>query len=214
MKKSRLIAIAISSTIGILVLLFWWAGLFYELENRSLDFNFRLRGKVPVSRDVSIIAFDERSFKELGRWPWPREVHAKVIEKLTRAGAKAIAFDMLLPEPDKGNPLSDENFARASKASGKVVLASYFEYDPQGRPVNFLMPFEIFRNSANIGFANIVPELDGVCRKIPLYKTYKNEMIPSLALEALSVFLSQPPEEILRDRNIETDEFNELAINF
>jgi len=42
-----------------------------------------------------IVCADEESLKFLGRWPWPRNVHAKLVDRLTRAGAKAIVFDVL-----------------------------------------------------------------------------------------------------------------------
>lgn len=54
-----------------------------------------------ASDDVVIVAIDERSLEALGRWPWPRELHARLVEQLTLAGARAIVFDVLFPEPDR-----------------------------------------------------------------------------------------------------------------
>src|SRR5207249_254981 len=76
------------------------AGLLDGLELRSLDWRFVHRGWRPVRDDIAIVAVDEKSIKdiesgELGeeyhwKWPWPLDVHARLIDILTEAGAKAI----------------------------------------------------------------------------------------------------------------------------
>ncbi|MBN1823881.1 MAG: adenylate/guanylate cyclase domain-containing protein [Endomicrobiales bacterium] len=213
-EKKKLMTYLISGGIALFVLLFWGIDAFQDLENKSADMRFKIRGQSEVSKDIAIIAFDEESFKYLGRWPWPRKKHGQVVDRLRRAGAKAIVFDMLLPEPDLEHPASDAYFAGALKRSGRVVLASYFQYDDRGDPVDFLMPISRFLKQSYIGFANIVPELDGVCRKIPLFKQYEGNIVPSLSLASLAVFLDKDPVEIIKSRNIHIDEYHEMLINF
>lgn len=53
---------------------------------------------------VRIVAIDEESLKRLGQWPWPRDLIAKIVDRLTADGAVAIAFDVLLAEPDRTGP--------------------------------------------------------------------------------------------------------------
>ncbi len=53
---------------------------------------------------VRIVAIDEPSLERLGQWPWPRSVLAQIVSKLNTAGAKAIIFDIILPEPDRMSP--------------------------------------------------------------------------------------------------------------
>ena len=214
MEKKKVTSLLISAGICLCILALWWVGAFQGLENKSMDYRFKMRGPVKGSDDVVIVAFDEESFKAIGRWPWPRKMHGQLIEKLTNAGAKAIVFDMLLPEPDKEHPDSDRYMVNAIKNSKRTVLASYFQYDSDGNPINFLLPIDMFRKSAVIGFANIVPELDGICRKIPLFKGYKGEITPSLSLAGLSIFLNEPAEEIIKNRKIAMDEYYEMLINF
>lgn len=48
--------------------------------------------------DIAIIAIDDPSLNTLGRWPWPRDYHAALIDKLHKAGANVIAFDVMLSE--------------------------------------------------------------------------------------------------------------------
>ena len=61
---------------------------------------------MPVTppEELAIIAIDEKSLEALGRWPWPRHRHARLIEQLEEAGAGAIALDILFTEPsDEGH---------------------------------------------------------------------------------------------------------------
>lgn len=214
MDKRKLTTLLITSGAGLLILLLWWFNALQGLESKSLDYRFRIRGPIAPSPEIAIVAFDEESFKSMGRWPWPRQDHAKVVEQLTRAGARAIVFDMLLPEPDKEHPESDLALARALGTAGRCVIASYYTYDGNGTPTGFLMPIDNLASRALVGFANIMPEYDGVCRKIPLYQVYKEKLVPGLALAGLSVYLKQPVEQILAEKKIALDQYNEMGINF
>lgn len=44
------------------------------------------------ARDVAIVAIDDASLAQLGDWPWPRDVHASLIDKLKAEGARVVAF--------------------------------------------------------------------------------------------------------------------------
>ncbi|NJN46102.1 MAG: CHASE2 domain-containing protein [Candidatus Competibacteraceae bacterium] len=66
-----------------------WNGLLY-------DWNLRYWWRSPPE-DVVIVAIDEYSLDQIGRWPWPRQTHAAVVDRLTTVGAKAIALDIILP---------------------------------------------------------------------------------------------------------------------
>jgi adenylate cyclase len=53
---------------------------------------------------VRIADIDEKSLAEFGQWPWSRSLIAKVVDRLRELGAAAIAFDVLLSEPDRTGP--------------------------------------------------------------------------------------------------------------
>ena len=71
---------------------------FKLLELKAYDFKISLRGTRPVSDQVVIVAIDEHSLKQEGRWPWSRTRLAKLVDKLTESGAAVIGFDFLFPE--------------------------------------------------------------------------------------------------------------------
>lgn len=72
---------------------------------------------------ITIVGIDEASFTQLGvRWPWPRDMHAHLVDRLAQSGAAVIAFDVLFPEP--GSTKEDDAFARSIAAAGNVMLAA------------------------------------------------------------------------------------------
>ena len=53
---------------------------------------------------VKIIDIDDESLARFGQWPWPRPVIARLVERLTQAGAAVIAFDIVFAESDRSSP--------------------------------------------------------------------------------------------------------------
>lgn len=105
-------------------------GFFEVLENKTLDLRFTLRGPVSPGPETVIAAIDEKSINKLGRWPWPRSVWARVVDRLTEDGAKVIVFDVFFSEPE--NVRSDDLFRRAIMRSGRVVLPAVFDFTEEG----------------------------------------------------------------------------------
>lgn len=69
-------------------------GFFNALEARLLDLRFALRGPKPPKAPVVVAALDEKSLKEIGRWPWPRPVLARLVRALGGSGAAVVGLDM------------------------------------------------------------------------------------------------------------------------
>ncbi|MBF0204056.1 MAG: CHASE2 domain-containing protein, partial [Desulfamplus sp.] len=117
--------------------------------------------------DIVIVAIDELSFQQIKlRWPWPRSLHADLVDHLSNAGAAAIAFDILFPE--KSNDESEDIiFSEALKKAGNVVLASNLTITGrQGYETYFVEePIPLLVSSAAaIGMVNFYPDADGSIR--------------------------------------------------
>ena len=71
------------------------------LDDRLLDLRLRYwpRDVQPMSSDVVMVDIDDRSLERVGRWPWPRSRLADCINELKRAGARTIALDLDLSDP-------------------------------------------------------------------------------------------------------------------
>ena len=68
------------------------------LERRFYDFASTTTSRQPSDR-VAVIAIDDQSVANIGRWPWSRDVHAKLIDQLTAAKVKTIAHTAFFFEP-------------------------------------------------------------------------------------------------------------------
>ena len=68
------------------------------LERRFYDFASTSTSRQPSDR-IAVIAIDDQSIANIGRWPWPRDVHAKLIDQLAAAKAKTIAHTAFFIEP-------------------------------------------------------------------------------------------------------------------
>lgn len=69
------------------------------IDNKTLDFRLRMRGPIEAKEKIAILAIDDSSLNQIGRWPWSREIIAEMIDRLMQQGAKTLAFDMVFSEP-------------------------------------------------------------------------------------------------------------------
>ncbi|MDB5872320.1 MAG: hypothetical protein JWQ07_1762 [Ramlibacter sp.] len=94
--------VAVLIVVGVFVL-HQATDVFGTLERRFYDFASTSSGRQPSDR-VAIIAIDDQSIANIGRWPWPRDVHAELIDKLAAAKAKMIVHTVFFFEPqtDRG----------------------------------------------------------------------------------------------------------------
>src|SRR3989338_2906358 len=70
------------------------------MELKSFDLRFTYRGQIKPGNEVAIAVIDEKSLDELGKWPWPRNIQAELVNKLTQKGVRVIGFDAVFSEPD------------------------------------------------------------------------------------------------------------------
>ncbi|HTT07305.1 MAG TPA: serine/threonine-protein kinase [Gammaproteobacteria bacterium] len=83
----------------VFVVLYWMQPPFVEsLERTAYDFGVRASTQQPSSQ-IAVIAIDDNSITNIGRWPWPRNIIAELIDRLAKAGAKVIANMVLYTEP-------------------------------------------------------------------------------------------------------------------
>jgi adenylate cyclase len=163
-KRYRAWALCIFSLLLIFPLAFF--PLITELENQVLDRFFAIRGALPPPPELLIVGIDEASFQELRlAWPWPRSLHARLIDRLSAAGARLVIFDILFTEPS--DPENDAALASAIKRAGNVLLAETYDYtnDRLFTRVIDIRPLGLFADAARgTGLAMIEPDPDGVVR--------------------------------------------------
>lgn len=87
----------------ITLLLYAATDLISGMERRFYDGVSTLTSREPNDR-IAVIAIDDQSIANMGRWPWPRDLHARLIDRLHEAGAKTVAHTAFFFEPqtDRG----------------------------------------------------------------------------------------------------------------
>lgn len=110
--------------ITILIVLFSGSANFQSLERSAYDWGVRSTQKTP-SEKIAIIAIDDESIANIGRWPWPRDLHAELIQQLSEGGAKVIGQTVFFLEPqiDPGSLYIRDLIEFVSNASFNEVPA-------------------------------------------------------------------------------------------
>ncbi|MEA2271341.1 MAG: adenylate cyclase [Solirubrobacteraceae bacterium] len=152
-------------------------------ELQSVDARFEIRGRHAQPRDVVVVAIDTRTFEQLRKqWPFPRSVHAQAIDRLRRAGARVIAYDVQFSEPSQ-DPAEDNRLVDAVSHTHNVVLSTT-EADSQGEPNVFGGGGILREIGARAGNTVLPPDPSGVIRRIP----YAAGLLPSFAVVAAGAF--------------------------
>ena len=169
----------------------------------------------PVSNRIAVVDIDENSMTTYGQWPWSRAVLSELLDEITRLGARRIALDLILAEPDR-TPANDAVLA-TTLAHTPVVLGYEFLFNGpksplprQHHPPLALKAVQIWRPASDgafagfypashvlcnlprfneaassSGFLNGKPDSDGLLRRLPILIRYENALYPNLALAAL-----------------------------
>ncbi len=190
--------LALAGFAGVLVLLSLWL-LFpgsrtgVSLVRASYDVSQTwLSQSVPGDSPVAIVYLDLDSYlreRQNPAEPWSRELHARLLRRLTSAGAKAVVFDVIFSNagPD---PVADQDFANALRANGRAVLAAEMSSSSRDtlrtesvKTMQLSLPARPFLGAAAAwGIANLHMDDDFVVRR--QFYGFLRQGEPGLALAA------------------------------
>ena len=138
----------------------------------------------PHRDDIIIVAIDDFSLQQLGRWPWPRERHAQLIAQLTKARPRAIGLDVILTEPESRGAATgagDAALQAALGASGVTVLPVTIANPGTGLAA--ALPAAQLATAAHaLGHINLEHDSDGVVRSVFLREGVGGRLWPHFAL--------------------------------
>ena len=130
------------------------------------------------SEQVVVVVIDNRSIQTLGRWPWPRTLHARALDRLTTAGAASIGYDVLFAEPEPG---ADDAMIDALGRNGRTWLAELLqEPGENGALFGVVEPTPELAAAAGLGHVDLTPDPDGVVRRLPLFMGAGSETWPHM----------------------------------
>ena len=191
-RRIRLVLLALVALAAVgLGLAAYYAPLLAEVELATVNARFSIRGSESPPKDVVVVGVDDTTFSETGlRWPFPRRVHARVIDRLRADGAKVIAYDVQFTEatPGKqrycpliGGPAQPDDcaLATATKRAGNVVFSTT-EVDAKGH-TNVLGGDQVLKFlHARAGNGNVPDDADGKNRRL----TWQTDGLKSFAVVA------------------------------
>ena len=82
----------------LIFLIFAGSDFIASIERSAYDFGVRSSSRIPSDK-IAIIAIDDQSIDNIGRWPWPRDIHAAMHDILAKGGAKAVGQTVFFSEP-------------------------------------------------------------------------------------------------------------------
>jgi adenylate cyclase len=178
-----------------LSLIAYGTNLMRSLELGSVDARFSLRGTQEQPSDIVFVKIDDRTFSQLGvQWPFPRSLHARVIDRLREAGAKTIAVDIQFTEPT--TPRQDNALIESIARAGGVVLSTT-EVNKHGESRIFGGESIVHEIGAHAGSTVIEPDPGGTIRKMH----YEFDGLVSVAIATAEAATGEPidPAEMEAD---------------
>jgi len=155
-----------------------------RVPNRQIYDHLMSTLKRPAPDNIVIVAIDDKSIAELGRWPWKRGTHAQLLNILNNGAPRAIAFDVILTEGDASAAGADHALALAIARNRHVVLPILSARTEAG--LTPLLPYTEFATAAaGLGHIQLNFSSDGIVRSAWLYETLGGREWKTLALALL-----------------------------
>ncbi len=172
---------------------------------------------------VVVVAVDDLSLDAdsyaLGKWPWPRDIYAPVLEYLAYADARMVGFDIYFPL-SSAEPEDDRQFVNAVLEVGNTCQAAAaatklgkptseearsdllerfgVSCDPQSPFDRLIVPFDGLRDACDcLGQLNAPRDVDGAKRRVSMLASAEGVTLPSLPLAMWLWVKERYPEEIV-----------------
>ncbi len=132
------------------------------VDNRLYDAASHWAAGAPDDR-ILILEIDDASLRQIGRWPWPRDIHRKLLDALAPSRPLAIGYDVLFLEPEASDPA----LASAMRRVGPVYLPGLVLRDRGAIGSRELtLPVPLLAQAARgVGVAEVILDEDGVVRR-------------------------------------------------
>ena len=210
--KSALEHVLLVISLALLAGLFVKSSVLWRWDNLLYDAQLSFWSR-SVSDDIIIVAIDDESLNELGRWPWPRATHAKIINQINQESPVVIGMDIIFSEPDTSDSSSDQQLADAIRDSGKVVLPVFMSKNSANSYPIEALPLPMFtRYAAALGHVHIDISDDGIARKVFLREGIGEPHWPHYSLALLS--LTDAAVDVKSDRDDEVFANNYSAMQW
>lgn len=232
-KKQIWVYILIALLSFITALLLFFTDPLQEAELANRDYFFEIRGPLSVEDSpIVLVAISDEADEEIPeKWPWPTSVHAKLVENLKEAGAKAILFDVIFSNRDIYDLSNDSLFAEEIRDHGGVVLAGALKQSDNqyGDQIIKELPNKVLlsANANPTGLVEATDDIDGFVRVYKLGQLVGDQSYYMLGLEGLRIYQGLPQGSIpdlltvdeesgfkIGEYEIERNNLNSFIINY
>jgi len=144
-----------------------------------------------ASGQIVLVKIDDKSVRDVGAWPWPRDRYAKITDTLTAAGARRIVFNVPLSGPTDAS--DDRLFAQALAKSGRAILAVKTRSGPNSGAEQASLPYAPLAEHVQIGSTTAQYNFQSAVWRVPYAATSEGKSLWSIA--ALLANRRGPPNE-------------------
>ncbi len=170
---------------AMIALAIWLMGWDSFWEAKTWDWRVRLLSKPgKATHEICLILLDQNSL-DWGKtengwsWPWPREVYGVIINFCKRSGVKSLATDILFTEPSAYGVEDDLKLGGAIADFGKVAGAVFIGQENTTFPIP-----EVAKSIRLLCNVRMLPDPDGIYRRMPLSEIFEDKPVPSLGIGA------------------------------
>lgn len=232
----------LQATVAVLLAGLWGAGLGFvhvrgepwlleRVEATMADLRTLVRGVRQPPPAVLIVAIDDETARQEGKYPVSRGTLARIVETVGQLSPKAVALDILLL--DTGDEADDGALAEALARNRSVIAgAAMFDQARQTTDAGdrgaldrvpaadgLVLPLDLFSERAALGIVNVATDYAGTPRLFPMVFRTADRIEASFPLQAVSIALDarpafEPGRIVLADRQIPTDIGQRLPIGY
>jgi adenylate cyclase len=167
MRRRRRLVVTLYASVALattgVVLALWAGDVLHAAELETVDARFSVRGE-HAARDVVVVGIDARTFGAVRRFPFSRTLHARMIDRLRRARAKVIAYDVQFTEPS-GDDAADNALVAAADRARRIVFSTT-EIGAGGASNVFGGDTVLRTIGARAGSGNLPNDPSGVIRRL------------------------------------------------
>ncbi len=154
-------------------------GALEPLERPLIDLRMSLLQRAADPAPV-LIEIDPQSIHEIGRWPWPRSLHALLLDRLTAAGAGQVYLDVefsLASEEEEDAALE----SALQRRQGRTTMAGFRQWSESLGGYIDAGPLARFSAATSLASANLIPSSDGLIREFSLSYPWQEGRLPAMA---------------------------------
>lgn len=171
------------------------------IEENLITFRFQNKppdGNLRKNADVILVEIGESTFKTLpDDYPFPANYYAKVLDNLSRSGAKVVAVDILFSQKSRPSSREETKLQDLMGRLNNTILAGKIKSEETGYTVQLNQRSygnRFIAGSSAFGIVNVITDLEGIVREYypGVYDEDQRQTLPSFSMAVLNRYFFLP----------------------